>query len=269
MPIKFYKHIQCLGIWCLAAPDKSDGAVRNGNIQGQLHEGTVIQFLFHEVLDDAAGAETDPGKINEQIHGGGFQEVVWLDVLLPEIIINIGTGYIALLQHEDGTIFEYIRLGGTLTEPHVGQISGGGDEAVLNFHNLLKNDVLTRRHFSDEPQVDLLMLKKLHGLEGGLAVDREFNMWITSHKFLQAGEEYIFTEHGADADADMSYAKLGHALQLVLAAIQKLECPLYMLKQDRALLCELDTAGIADEQRDLQTVLQLADREIFPVWATS
>ena len=259
MPVIFDKHIERLGMGGLAVVYKADGTLRNGRRQRDLHKRPVFDLLPDKIFDDTAGTDTDPCKINDQIHGGDLQQMVGLYVLLAEIILNVGAADIAFFQHQDRTVFEYVGLESAFPEPHVGQVSGSGNEAVLDIRYLVKDDVFFVGGLRRQPQIDLLFFQKLQGLQGRLAVDGKFYMGVPGHKFLQAGEEHIFAQHSADTDTDVADAQLHHPFQLVFAVIQHFKGSADVFEKNGTFLCQLDSAGIADERGKMEIVLQLAD----------
>ena len=66
----------------------------NWHIQLQLHQFSCLQIVFDKFLNDASHAQSDPDKLDQQIHGGHFQQVVGLDLIERHIFVHIVTGNI-------------------------------------------------------------------------------------------------------------------------------------------------------------------------------
>ena len=60
-----------------------------GTSKRDLDEGTVFQIVFDEVSDDAADPEADPGELDEELHVGGLEDLVDLDLVFGQVGIDV------------------------------------------------------------------------------------------------------------------------------------------------------------------------------------
>ena len=249
---------------------EADFPGRDGKGKGKLPQRSVFQVRQNEFPDDAGASQTDAGEINQQIHGGGFQNVFRKEGVFPKINVEILAGQVLPVQeHQDAVLQKRKRarrsggkragaiLSGETTE--IVQIFLCGHKGVLDLHDGREGQGTQPFRLSGKAQIQLPLLQHLQGVAGGLAGDGDPEMGVQLDEILKGGQKDVFAEGGADPDAQLPHAQLVAQPQLVFRALQGLKGRFYVGIQQFSVLGQLDAPGGAGEKSAAHRLLQLPD----------
>lgn len=226
--------------------------------KGKLSGG---QISFDKFPDNAGDAEPGARELNQQIHAADLQNLSDPDLMAGKIIVDINPCDIFFVQqHKIAGGKNFLPLGrAAFPQAEVFEVGSGRDKDILDLSDGLKGESLQAFRPPDQADINFFIPEQLNGLQGGLAENGEADMRVERDEVPEAGQQKIFAERDARADADMADAESARLPDGGLSFAERAEGILRVAVEQPAGLGQSNAAGAARKQTGLQGGLEPPD----------